>query len=94
MYTNAFSQFDENIEEMNPVDMATKLVPSWASPIAGVPTPSVQEGATSVEMECQCRETRQPCTELTSPWDSVGGIMRIVPSDANVSNCLKIFIMY
>ena len=79
---------------MNPVDLATKLVPSGTSPTEGVPIPSVQEGATLVEMECQGRETRQPCTKLTSPWDSVGGIMRIVPSDANVSNCLKIVIMY
>ena len=79
---------------MNPVDLATKLVPSGTSPVEGVPIPSVQEGATSVEMECQGRETCQPCTELTNPQDFVGGIMRVVPSDANVSNCLKIVIMY
>ena len=79
---------------MNLVDLERKLVPSGASPTEGVPIPSVQEGATSVEMECQGRETHQPCTELTIPQDCVGGIMRIVPLDANVSNCLKIVIMY
>ena len=79
---------------MNPVDLATKLVPSGTSPAEGLPIPIFQEGATSVEMECQGHETRQPCTKLTSPQDSVGGIMRIVPSDAKVSNCLKIVIMY
>ena len=47
---------------MNPVDLATKLVPLRTSPVEGVPIPSVQEGATSVKMECQGRETRQPCT--------------------------------
>ena len=62
MYTNAFSQFEENIEEMNPVDMATKLVPSGTYPAEGVPIPSVQEGATLVEMECQGHETHQPYT--------------------------------
>ena len=46
LYTNAFSQFEENIEEMNPVDMATELVPLGNSPAEGVPIPSVQEGAT------------------------------------------------
>lgn len=78
------SQFEENIEEMNPVDLATELVPSGTCPAEGVPIPNVQEGVTSVEMECQGRETRQLCTELTSPQDSVGGIKRIVPSDANI----------
>ena len=43
---------------MNLVDMAKKLVPSWTSPAEGVPIPSVQEGATSIEMEFQGRETR------------------------------------
>ena len=78
---------------MNPIDLETKLIPSGTSHVEGVPIPSVQEGATSVEMEFQVHETRQPCTELTIPWDYVGGIMRIVPLDANVSNCLKIVIM-
>lgn len=78
------SQFEENIEEMNPVDLATELVPSGICPAEGVTISSVQEGATFVEMECQGHETRQPCTELTSPQDSAGGIMRIVPSDANI----------
>ena len=47
---------------MNPVDLATELVPSGTCPAEGVPIPSVQEGANSVEMEFQGRETRQPCT--------------------------------
>ena len=79
---------------MNPVDLETTIVPSGTYPAKGLPVPIVQEGATSVGMECQGHETRQPCIELTSPYDSVGAIMRIVPSDANVSNCLKIVIMY
>ena len=79
---------------MNPVDLAKEFVPSGTSPAEGVPIPSVQEGAPSVEMEWQGSETCQPYTELTSPHDSVGGIMRIVSLDANVSNCLKIVIMY
>lgn len=78
------SQFEENIEEMNPVDLATELVPLGTCPAEGVPIHSVQEGATSADMECQGRETRQLCTEITSPQDSVGGMMRIVPSDANI----------
>ena len=71
-----------------------KLVPSGTSHAEGVPIPSVQEGATLVEMECQGCETCPPYIELAIPRDFVGGIMRIVPSDANVSNCLKIVIMY
>ena len=38
------------------------LAPSGTSHAEGVPVPSVQEGATSVEMECQGFETHQPCT--------------------------------
>ena len=67
LYTNAFSQFEENIEEMNPDHLEKELVPSGTSPAEGVPIPSVQEGANSVDMECQGHETLQPCTELTSP---------------------------
>ena len=47
---------------MNLVDLETTIVPSGTYPAKGVPIPSVQEGVTSVDMECQRFETHQPCT--------------------------------
>ena len=52
---------------MNPIGLETKLIPSGTSHVEGVPIPSVQEGATSIEMEFQGHQTHLPCIELTSP---------------------------
>ncbi|KAH9292611.1 hypothetical protein KI387_042200, partial [Taxus chinensis] len=78
------SQFEENVEEMNPVDIPLGPVLSRTGPAEELPITILPGGAISVDMEQQGLENQKMCSELNSPQDFGGGIMRIVPSDLNI----------
>ena len=75
---------------MNITDVPMELASSTPFPAENISIPMIQEVVASAEMEQQDHEIQ--CSDLGSAQDFVGGIMRIVPSDVNVSFLWEDFI--
>ncbi|MBA0819829.1 hypothetical protein Gohar_022126, partial [Gossypium harknessii] len=75
------SQFEEKFEEMNGVEppLSVPLASSSGSnenQVELVNTVSIRK-----EIEPQAQQTHQVCSDINASQESVGGMMRIVPSD-------------
>jgi hypothetical protein len=68
---------------MNTADVPMEPASSTPCPAENPSIPMLQEVAASAEMEQQDHDIQ--CSDLGGAQDFVGGIMRIVPSDVNVS---------
>ena len=75
---------------MNTTDVPMDLASFIPCPIENPSIPMIQEVAASAEMEQQDHGIH--CSDLGSAQDFIGGIMRIVPADVNVSFLWEAFI--
>lgn len=80
------SQFEEKFEEMNSAEPPVSFPTDYSS---GFNENQVREmvpvESSGNEVEPQAQQAHQRCSDLNSSQDFVGGMMKIVPSDVDVS---------
>jgi len=84
------SQFEEKFEEINGVEVAPN-VPSSSGFDENPATTMVTEESKGKETEMQGQDAQRMCSDLNASQDFVSGIMKIVPSDVDVSLALDLY---
>lgn len=78
------SQFEEKIEDIQGVEPPS-CYPSTSGFDENPATSMVMEESRGEEVEMQEQDGHRMCSELNTAHDFVSGIMKIVPSDVDVS---------
>jgi hypothetical protein len=78
------SQFEEKFEEINGVEVPPSF-PSSSGFNENPSTAVVTEESRGKEIEMQGQDDQRMCSDLNASQDFVSGIMKIVPSDVDVS---------
>jgi len=86
------SQFEEKFEEINGVEVAPN-VPSSSGFDENPATTMVTEESKGKETEMQGQDAQRMCSDLNASQDFVSGIMKIVPSDVDVSLALDFYVI-
>lgn len=84
MISRYFSQFEEKFEEIHGVEPPPSY-PSSSGFNENVATTMVTGESTGKEIEVQEQDADRMCSDLNTSQDFVSGIMKIVPSDIDVS---------
>lgn len=88
-YPCYLSQFEEKFEEIHGIE-PTPNYPSTSSFVENLATTMVSGESRGKVIEMQGEEAHRMCSDLNTSQDFVSGIMKIVPSDVDVSlsSCL------
>lgn len=78
------SQFEEKFEEIHGAE-ATPNLPSSSGFIENPASTMITQESRGKEIEMQGQDVHRECTDLNASQDFVSGIMKIVPSEIDVS---------
>lgn len=87
LFTYHSSQFEEKFEEINGAE-EPRNIPS-TSGLNENPAPTMVTEDRGKDVEIQGQEDDSICADPTASQDFMSGIMKIVPSDVNVSSASK-----
>ena len=76
------SQFEEKFEEINGIDAAPNI--PYSPELNKHPVTAVREER-GKDIQMQAQDGHRACSDLSAAQDFVSGIMKIVPSDVDVS---------